>query len=377
MKKRMMICALMAFVLSLSMSLGVMAETGTAPAGAAGQEAEEKEEKEDGAAAQETKEAEEEEAETKGATAAEEARIEGDGFDTETEAAEAYIRGLTEWDLQQVLSACAVESYVDSYRMDKQIERIGAMQTPVSSGYMPLHNDFTRTMNIENRRSTLVQLMKRQYLNLIGSPVVSEMSDRMMITLKDFDSVEDMMEQVYPATEVPEVSFTGMFLPPTLLTDRFYTSQNQYGMALNAYIDGAQQLSSVAALIDVGGEYYLLTLGTERYGDKWYVTSMNVLSILLVLDGYTGGICSVSDVTGLTREQTDAMYEQMFSDGRAMELTQAVSEAIGSIDTGAIFALPEEEMKGAYEEAYMEAIGSSISEEDRQYIESLTKALGF
>ena len=71
------------------------------------------------------------------------------------------------------------------------------------------------------------------------------------------------------------------------------------------------------------------------------------------------------------------MYEQMFSDGRAMELTQAVSEAIGSIDTGAIFALPEEEMKGAYEEAYMEAIGSSISEEDRQYIESLTKALGF
>ena len=96
-----------------------------------------------------------------------------------------------------------------------------------------------------------------------------------------------------------------------------------------------------------------------------------------MLDSYNGGICSVYDVTGLTAEKTDTMYEQLCADGRAMELTQAVTEAIGSIDTEAIFALPEDEVKSAYEEAYMEAIGSSITEEDRQYIESLTNVLGF
>ncbi|MBO5998481.1 MAG: hypothetical protein J6P87_02200 [Lachnospiraceae bacterium] len=356
MKRKIVLCALMTVVLSLTTGLGVMAETGnTAPAGAAGQETEEKETGE----------------------TAEEIRIEGAGFDTETEAAEAYIRGLTDWDLQQMLSACVVESYVDSYRMDKQIERIGVMQTPAGSGYMPLHNDFTRAMNIENRRSALVQIMKRQYLTLIGSPAVFEMSDRVMINMKDYESAEDMIEQIYPVTDTPQISFSGMFLPPALLTDRFYTSQNQYSMAWNAYIDGAQQLSSVCALIDVDGEYYVLTLGTERYGDKWYVTSLNVLGIILMLDSYNGGICSVYDVTGLTAEKTDTMYEQLFADGRAMELTQAVTEAIGSIDTEAIFALPEDEVKSAYEEAYMEAIGSSITEEDRQYIESLTNVLGF
>ena len=57
-------------------------------------------------------------------TANAEETVQGPGFDTDREAVEAYINAFIAGDISEILSTCAVDSYVDGYSLVKNAERI-------------------------------------------------------------------------------------------------------------------------------------------------------------------------------------------------------------------------------------------------------------
>ena len=100
-------------------------------------------------------------------TANAEETVQGPGFDTDREAVEAYINAFIAGDISEILSTCAVESYVDGYSLVKNAERIGALNSPTFTGAeIPLSGDFARQLNIEARRSELTDMIRKQFLGL-------------------------------------------------------------------------------------------------------------------------------------------------------------------------------------------------------------------
>ena len=319
---------------------------------------------------EESGENEEEEAEP-----AEERRWEGEGFDTPEEAVTEYIIGLIDWDVEEILSACALETYVDNYDFEKQIGLTGRMLSPVNggyqSGYIPCSDEFGRQLNLEIRRSQFVQTIVAQYLYLAKSKFLTGRSPA-VVNLMDYDSKSEMVKE-YTVDEGPEMEYRGMILPAAFLSDRYYNQKTQYNLMNTAFADGAQQLVSLGAVVFVKDEPFLMTFGVERFGDRWYITQSNLLSSLLVLNP-SGGVCSLTDVADFSAEDVEEMYEAYLYDGRLIELTQGINEKIGEIDPEDIFSLPEEEREDAFSEAYRE-VAESVSEEDLEYLEEVCSVI--
>ncbi len=309
--------------------------------------------------------------------AAEKTTVEGPGFDTQEEAVTNYIIGLIDGSVEEMLSACAVETYVDNYDPEKQIARIGALMPPTTNTFfLPAADPLSRELNIETRRAALASTMKFQYLNITKSALVTPEFAARPVPLKDFDSAADMLGQLF-GNEPVEIEYTGMIIPAGMITDKFYTFQLQLNLARAAYADNAQQLSSAAAILFVDDEPYLLTLGTERYNDKWYVTGNNVLGSVLGLDTFSGGMCSVTEALGLSREEVEELYEELLSDGEYISLMEKLNGIIGDVDIDAIFSLPEDQVKGAFEEAYQKIVYEELTEEEREYIEEMSRLIRF
>ncbi len=350
--KKIISTLLITSILCLSAPLGVFAETKAEPAEAAEETAEE--------ISEETF-----------------CTVEGEGFETQEEAVSSYIIGLIDGSVEEMLAACAVETYVDNYDPEKQIARNGALMPPTTNNfYLPAADPLSRELNIETRRAALASTMKFQYLNIIKSAIVSPEFAGKPLPLKDFDSAADMLGKLY-SDEPVEIEYTGMIIPAGMITDKFYTYQMQLNIARAAYADNAQQLSSVAAILFVNDEPYLLTLGTERYNDRWYVTGNNMLASVLGLNILTGGMCSVTEALGLSREEVEELYDELLSDGEYIGLMQKLNGIIGDVDIDAIFSLPDDQVKGAFEEAYQKVVYEELTEEERQYIEEMSRLIRF
>ena len=300
--------------------------------------------------------------------------IEGPGHETAEEAAAAYIEGMINGDIQEMLSACAVETYVENYSLEKHIEHLNVMLSPLQAGYLPSADDFSRMLNIEARKNAMVQIMKYQYLAVMGSPVLTDEYDGTAIPLNNFDSVDEMIGYVYPS-DSPDIEFNGIFLPPVIVSGKFLNSRNLYNMARTAYADNAQQLDSVAALIYVNEEPWLITFGTERFGDRWYITNTNMLWNIMGMPSFQGGMAKITDVLDITNEEFDALYEELLSDGKLMELTDRISETVSKIDIYEIMTLPEDERYYAYEEAGSAIIADLLTAEEMDYLFNISNSI--
>ena len=300
-----------------------------------------------------------------------ERRWEGDGFDTPEEAVTAYIIGLIDWDIEEILSTCAIETYIDNYDFEKQIDRTGRMLSPANggyqSGYIPCEDGLGRQLNVEIRRSQFVQTVIAQYLYMTKSKFLTG-RNLPAVNLLDYDSASEMVEE-YTVEEGPDILYKGMILPAAFLSDRYYSQNIQYNLMNTAFVDGARQLVSLGAVVFVKDEPFLMTFGVERFGDKWYITQSNLLSSLLVLNP-SGGACSLTDIADLTAEDVENLYDAFLFDGRLIELTQGINEKIGETDPEDIFSLPEEEREDAFNEVYLE-VAASVSEEDQEYLEEV------
>lgn len=196
-------------------------------------------------------------------------KSEGDGYDTPEEAVEAYINGMIQNDYDAMVAAFSVESFIDNYDLKYTIEKNQGYQLGIP--FLPDTGEITYRINLEGRRSQIMGTVRAHYLLLNHSEDILNSS----LSLKDYDSVEDMYHSIFPVDDtdyLSDITFDREYYDPDFLTNGQYGSDDiQKNMSRNAKSYGVDEIESVIAKIYCNGEPVLLGPDVGRYGNKWYV----------------------------------------------------------------------------------------------------------
>ena len=226
-------------------------------------------------------------------------RMEGDGFAMPEDAAAAYIRGLQENDLNAMLSAFAVETYAEKYSITKMIERVGTY-TPTFR-YLPNISPFSLQLNVEVRRSEIMNSIRSQYLVLTQAGQLSEEYLMKPVPMGD-KSAQEITDLLFAADDTPYLSnirFENEFISPMVLSSNYMNQHNLANIGKQAETIGANAMMSVAAKLYVNDVPYLLTMDTVQYGRKWYVASFpGNIGMILGIDSAHAGLISFDEVPG-------------------------------------------------------------------------------
>ena len=225
-------------------------------------------------------------------------KMEGDGFDTPEGAAEAYIQGLADNDIDEMIKACAVETYVDNFSLLKYIERLRSINITMADRMVPSKSKFARQMNIESRRAAITRNIVNEYLVFIGSDLLEGLN---VVYDPDEASIEDFISERYIDDDtgiLSEIVFTGRYMDPDDLTNGIYSQEqnmeNHKKMSAQYNVDDAV---SLAPVISVAGKEYVLCLEVGRYQDKWYIINPSgMLGTIMGISAFEGGLCAVSDL---------------------------------------------------------------------------------
>ncbi len=220
-------------------------------------------------------------------------KMEGDGFLTPRDALAAYIEGLQDNDIDEMISAFAVESVAVNYDLAKMVERTRAFMPSV--GFVPNVNDLSTRINIENRRKTITDTIRSHYLALTESPLITGDNYGLPIMLSDeFESAQALVDTVFipsNADLLGSIRFEGEYYSPALLSDHYMNMYNLENLKRQAEQVGAQGMTSVAAKFYCNDRPYLIAMDAVQYGTKWYLYSgIGNLANLLNIDAYKQGL---------------------------------------------------------------------------------------
>jgi hypothetical protein len=214
---------------------------------------------------------------------------EGPGWETPEDAVQAYLDAFGKADLRGMVSAFAIETYVEHFDFEAQLDRLGAYLPQAEIPY-PNANDFFKAMNVEKRRSGIVNSIHYQFFTLRFPEI-----DLGMLTSFSGDGAPtpgEFADRMNAVTQGPAEGYALLaFADPASLSEHYLQPRNQENLAKLAGIYGAEELQSMAALIAVEGKPHLLCCDAIRYGDKWYLCSLGGnIGALLGMSVMQGGL---------------------------------------------------------------------------------------
>ena len=218
-------------------------------------------------------------------------RMEGPGFETPEKAASAYMEAFAANDLSGLIASCAVESYVDHYDLSKQVDRVKVATYAMFANGLPGTSDFTRDLNLELRRSAIVQNLKNQFLFLAGSEAV----DEIVQYHPEENTLEEFMDRIYSREDserLSSISFAGIFISPDILTGGLYgRADNIERFKVNMSAYNAEDVASLAALFTADRQPYIMTFTLGKYNGKWFVLGTEgYLQTLMGIPFNSGGL---------------------------------------------------------------------------------------
>lgn len=219
------------------------------------------------------------------------ASYESEGFESPEAAVQAYMAGVQDENLEQMLSAFAIETLVEHYDFEAMLGRVRAY-TIYSGIKLPNTNPLFQSLNVETRKNEIVQSIMYQLLSF-------HMPDLDFTQPTAFTS-DDYVEDIARFLEAFESNTRslalkslelGDFIAPESLSDVYLIEQNQQNMSRIASIQGADEVKSMVASFTVEGKPYILCCDAVRYGDVWYLLSLGGnIAQLLGMNPYTGGL---------------------------------------------------------------------------------------
>ncbi len=219
--------------------------------------------------------------------------IEGSGFAMPEDAAKAYLMGLKAKDMGAMLSTFAIESYVDNYDFEVQIERLMLYQYNAEIRF-PNTNDYTRQMNIASRTSQIEGLIIYQYMTF-NTP--EALNNSKFVTI-DPGTTSDFVKKFERDTEnyiFKDLEITGTQNPEDLC-DVYWNKKNQEAIANHAKTFGAdiEDVANVVITFEADGDDWIFCPQLVRYNDKWYIQMLqgNIANIM-AFEHYNGGIISI------------------------------------------------------------------------------------
>jgi hypothetical protein len=238
-------------------------------------------------------------------------KAEGDGFKTPEDAVRAFIAAYKKADVATMISAVAVESYVENIDFAKYLYYFGYFQP-----WYPIYvdNEFEYAINLERRRSTVASNIYFSYRcvcfsgldNLPDASYLAPDGNSLRMTLpvnkseEDISTFIDWLSGCLNARPLNTIEIRGFIPCESLLEDFTDTVKKQE--AAEARIYGADTLSGCVAVLEWGGDMFLFAPEIARYGDKYYIFALEG-HILRVLDlGY--------DVMGAILPISNELYDE-------------------------------------------------------------------
>lgn len=225
-------------------------------------------------------------------------KIESDGFASPEEAVSAYIKGLQDNDLTEMLSAFAVETYAENYSLAKMVDRLQSYQP--SLGFIPTISDFSLELNIEQRRTRITGEIRAHYLVLTNSASINEDNAGRPVILSDgYESGDDLVSQLFATedeTYLSDIRFEGKFYNPADFSENYLAETNQKNLGKQAAVIDADEIKSTVAGLASAGTEFVLCMDTVRYGDRWFVLDAGGnIGSLLGIDTLHAGLLPIPE----------------------------------------------------------------------------------
>ena len=136
----------------------------------------------------------------------EEEKLEGDGYATAEDALDAYVNGLIDNDIDEMLSAFAIETFVDNYSLAKVVDW-QKVYVPSAMPYVPGTGSLAREINIESRRAEITNIIRAHYRVLAGTEAFFENGDTYSYPIgNEYENAEDLLGSLYHIDDTPYVS---------------------------------------------------------------------------------------------------------------------------------------------------------------------------
>jgi len=222
--------------------------------------------------------------------------IEGPGFATAEDAAKAYLIGLQNQDVEEMLSTFAVESYAKHYDFAAMLERLMSYQ-PALEMRLPITDEYTQRLNIEGRRNQIVNGIVAQYMTY-NTP--DELNDYTPTVFNDPAVIAEFVEKFESNTQdyvFADIKITGTMKPEDM-SEMYLSEQNQRNIERQSKVFGvgADDVANIVITFEANGHEWLFCPQAIRYDGKWYLQYLQGnIADLLGLASYTGGIVSVDE----------------------------------------------------------------------------------
>lgn len=229
---------------------------------------------------------------------------ESEGYDSPEKAAASYLEGLKSSNYDQIISTFAIKSYVKHYDFPEQIALLKAYSFMNQEFNLPVVDDFTADLSIQNCKNTLANEISDQitsicYINgdYFGNhPLPNTVSNQADYLAAMVTMVDD--------TDFSTLKILG-FIPPDALSDVYESEGNRNYRDGHAKLWGADEQKCCAIAFELEGNKYLLCTDAVSYQGKWYNKAPGgLLSILMNL-----GSSGISPIDAQSRPELEALIQ--------------------------------------------------------------------
>lgn len=215
--------------------------------------------------------------------------LEGPGFGSAEEAVTAYLEAMKNGDLEGMLATFAIETYVAEMDAQADLARMGVFQ-PSYGMRLPLGGDYQRQVAVAVRYGQLAESLASQWMLYSWPEGYAAFGDESIAFQEDGDAEAFLTELAEndAAARWQEMEVVG-FVEPELMSTQY--SDGAESRARQAASHGCDEIVSVVAKLDIGGEEWYQCMDAARYGEKWYNLSLvGYIGHLMGLSVYSGGL---------------------------------------------------------------------------------------
>ena len=216
-------------------------------------------------------------------------RFEGEGYESPEEAVAAYLEALKKGDVEGMLSTFAIETYVAEMDAQAFLERLMAFH-PSDGMYLPLGGEYQRQVAVAARYGQLADSLAYQWMLFSWPEGYEAFGDESIAFQEDGDAEAFLtgLAENDAAVRWQEMEVVG-FVEPELMSTQY--SDGAESRARQAASHGCDEIVSVVAKLDIGGEEWYQCMDVACYGGKWYNLSfVGYIGHLLGLSYPTAGL---------------------------------------------------------------------------------------
>jgi hypothetical protein len=232
--------------------------------------------------------------------------FEGGGYESPEDAVTAYVAAFARGDLPGMVRAFSVENYVTHFDAVALLEHTRAFLPISDLAYWPMYpqGNLNAALNESVRYSTVVREISNQYRILFGPDLEWDTTT----SVPEEGDAQVIVEELRVLNDARLGALrTASFVPLELaMGDQWENhsrlDRGQKAIADRMSINGAAEIVTSVVGVEEGAASWLMFVQVAKYGDHWYIDTLNGVAAELLGIGQTeSGTTAGSRVTSEMR----------------------------------------------------------------------------